>query len=149
MIFTQFSSNTPFTRSLNGYFILPMHPATAYWLGAMQAGMAMQYQLINALSLGLLDDIAAEVEHALVEGRDLGQTLVDQIQALQGSSLDAEQKQFLARNHLSQAEDNFQQLLRQLITNLVQLPFTRLNGQPPRKRFAVTLEGELLDKHTG
>ncbi len=144
MIYTQFSSNTPFTKA----FDLPLPPAAAFWLAPMQAGLAMQYQMLNAMTLGLLDDIAAEIEHALVEGRDLSQTLVHQIQQLQASALNPEQKQLLARTRLSEAEENLQQLLQELVVNLLQLPLSRLSGQPARKRFAVTLEGEILDKST-
>ncbi|BFM05408.1 hypothetical protein [Halioxenophilus aromaticivorans] len=141
MIFAQFSSSVPY-----GTWFNPSNMAFAnYWLGPMQAGMAMQYQFLNTLTWGLLDDISAEVEHALVEGRDLSQVLATQIQALQGAALSQEQKQLLARTRLLEAEENLHEIIQNLTLNLMQLPFTRLAGKPARKRFAITLEGEVVE----
>lgn len=138
MIFTQFSSNTPFTPPIN----LVLTPASTHLLTPLQLGWSFQYQMINALTWGMLDDVFAEIEHALVEGRDLTTTLVNQIQDIQGQALSQEQRQLLARARLNEAEDNLQSIIKALWLNLMQLPFTRLSGKPARKRFAVTLEGE-------
>lgn len=138
MVFTQFSSTTPMFN--------PFALAPGGLFGPMQASMqmswVMHYQMLNALSWGLLDDIAEEFEHALVEGRDAGDTLLQQIQALQGADLSLEQRQQLAQAKLHEAEGNIHSIVKELVLNLLQLPFTRLGGKPARKRFAVTLEGQ-------
>lgn len=138
MAFTQFSSATPVFN--------PFALASASLFGpiqaSMQMGWIMHYQMLNALSWGLLDDIAEEFEHALVEGRDAGDTLMQQIQALQGAELSPDQRQQLAQAKLHEAEESLHSIANELVLNLLQLPFTRLGGKPARKRFAVTLEGQ-------
>lgn len=137
MVFSQFNSSMPFSAPMPGLL-----PGTALMFAPIQMGLKLQYKLWNILSWGMLDDMAEEIEHALVEGRDVTQHLIAQIQTLQGANLTPEQRQFLAQSKLYEAEENLQAIVKELITNLMQLPYTRLSGKSSRKRFAVTLEGE-------
>jgi len=121
-----------------------MPPLAQSYFAPVRLGMEMQYQFMNTVTMGMLDDIAAEIEHALVEGRDVTNAFLEQIQRLQQSQLSAEQRQLLAQTRLNEAEQNLQQIIKELVVNLMQLPFSRMNGKPARKRFAVTLEGQVI-----
>ncbi|WP_317931312.1 hypothetical protein [Halioxenophilus sp. WMMB6] len=127
---------------------LPWHPANLarlYW-APWQWAWKMHYQLVNGVTLGLLDEIAEEVEHALVEGKDVAATLIERIQVLQQSPLDDNQKQRIAETSFEQADQDLKAIVNALLTNILQLPIARLQGRPARKRFPVTLEGEVIER---
>ncbi len=135
MMFAQFHSNAP--TNLNSLVGLCWAP----WQMALQ----MQYQFYNAATLGMLDDIAGEFEHALVEGKEITENFVEDIVALQRSTISDSQKHLMAQTTLDNAEGQLKHIAEELLQNILFMPWLRATGRPSRKRFPVTLEGQLAD----
>lgn len=114
-----------------------------YWL-PVRLTLKMQYAVVNGLTLGMLDDLTEEVEHALVEGADVLTVLQEKIQLMQQSPLTDEQRLLIARTSLEDAEGQIKKIVRDLLESVLRLPFNRLESQPSRRRFPVTLEGSVV-----
>ena len=136
MLFAQFHTNTPV--NLNSV-------SNLYW-APWRFGLQMQYQVFNAATLGLLDDVTEELEHALVEGKDITESFVEDIVALQQSTFSAAQKQAIAQTTLDNAENQLKHIASDLVQNVMLMPWMRLLGRPARKRFPVTLEGQAVEE---
>lgn len=100
-----------------------------------------QYTWVNQLTLGMLDDLAEEVEHALVEGNDAVTLLVDKIQQLQQMPVTEEQRHMVVQTLLQESEQQISQIIQELISRVLALPFNRLDDKPARRRFPVVIEG--------
>lgn len=120
---------------------IPRHILRLYWL-PVRITWKIQYALINNLTLGLLDDLHEEIEHALVNGADVVDLLATKIQLLQQTPLTDAQRQLLLQTSLQDAEGQLKHILSELLTTILQLPFNRLAPQPDRRRFPVTIEGQ-------
>jgi hypothetical protein len=127
--------------ALSFFPVTPQQVLQLYWL-PVRTTLKLQYALINGITLGLLDDLHEEIEHALVNGADVVDVLATKIQLMQQSPLTGAQRQLLVQTSLEDAEGQLKHILSDLLTTVLKLPFNRLAPQPDRRRFPVTIEGQ-------
>lgn len=104
--------------------------------------MRLQLQCLNTLTLGLMDDYTQELEHALVEGKAIGDELTDALQTIAQIQEPGPEQQAQVTRCMQHAESQLSQLFKDTSFNLAWLPLTRFANRPARRRFPVTLEGE-------
>lgn len=131
-----------------------MHPSTTFFDFAAQMQnlalaqtrqiMKAQFALADFMTLGLMTQARDELENALVEGVEIGEEFLVKFQQLQAQALSEEERHFEAQNALADAEFKIKNTLQSLAQNLLTLPFSQSLEKPTKKRFPVTLEGEVI-----
>lgn len=131
-----------------------MHPSTTFFDFAAQMQnlavaqtkqmMRAQFAVADFMTLGLLTQARDELENALVEGVEIGEEFLIKFHQLQTQALSEQERHFEAQNALADAEFKIKNTLQSLAQNLFTLPFSHTLEKPSKKRFPVTLEGEVV-----
>ncbi len=106
----------------------------------------MQLAVADMITMGLISDFREEIEHSMVEGADVAETLIEKLQNLDTQYVDETDKQFLVDDAINHAQENLKAVMHEFALATMALPFQRMSPKPPRKRFPVTLDGEVVNK---
>lgn len=104
----------------------------------------MQMAFADLATFGLVSDIKEEIEHTMVEGVEIAQVLVEKLHTVHHQELSEEKKHALSKDAFTYAQNKFTLLTREFFTTLWTLPFNRAAAKPARKRFPITIDGEVI-----
>ncbi len=107
----------------------------------------LQMTFADMATLGLINDLRQELEHSMVEGMEGMEgmeELYEKIHALQCQTASEETKNLLTQEAINDAQTHLKSVLSKLTTSMFTLPFSRRLPKPSRKRFPITVEGEVV-----